>query len=105
MWGAPEPPEPEPPDLFDPTTGLALVSEAGPGASAAPLVIATGPMAAEALVRTQEDLAIMSRILSKAVSRGGEAADPMALGIMLSSFPGLRRPRRCPWMATARSSW
>lgn len=89
----PEPPEP--PDLFhvDPTTGITLLSEAGSGGSTAPLVIAAGPVEVDALAETQEDLAILSRILSKAAARGGEPSDPMALGITLSSFPGLRRPQ------------
>ena len=90
----PEPPEPpEPFGMVDVTTGIPFALEGGAGASVAPLFIAAGEVEPGTVAESQEDLAIMSRILSKAAARGGESADPMALGIMLSSFPGLRRPQ------------
>jgi hypothetical protein len=91
-----EPPEPpEPPDPFGAphVIGFNGLGMGDAGASVSPLVIPSGPVEPGSLAEDQEDLAIMARILSKAAARGSESNDPMALGIMLSTFPGLRRPQ------------
>lgn len=96
---APEPPEPpEPPDVdvggdhwmhwIEPFTGTSR--------SASPLIIGTPrgvPMG-----DLQEDLSIMSRILSKSVQQGVEKDHvDVALGIALSNLPGGRRPECIFW--------
>ncbi|MBE7499203.1 MAG: hypothetical protein HS113_02620 [Verrucomicrobiales bacterium] len=104
----PEPPEapepPEPPD--EPFFGrhlehaLEFIDGAewlprelqGPSTSE-PLVIPTATTDAAALAEIREDLTIMSRILQKATGRTGDRGDTMALGIVVSSFPALRRPQ------------
>lgn len=94
---APEPPEP--PDPFGAIAGFGGsggFSWTGefPGASTPPLVIPAGTPEPANLTEAQEDLSILSRILSKAATRvGGGGEDPMALGIMIRSFPGLRSPQ------------
>jgi hypothetical protein len=83
---------PEPPSPYE-DGGLLFAGMGGEsGGVAAPLVIAfeIGP---EKIAETQEDLAILSRILSKAAGREGDRTESMALGIVVSSFPGLRRPQ------------
>ncbi|MCZ7640510.1 MAG: hypothetical protein M5U12_33315 [Verrucomicrobia bacterium] len=64
----------------------------GPSTSE-PLVIPAATTDAVALAEMREDLAIMSRILQKATGRTGDRGDTMALGIVVSSFPALRRPQ------------
>lgn len=104
----PEPPEapeaPQPPD--DPFLGRHLEQALefvdgvdwlprelqGPSTSE-PLVIPAATTDAVALAEMREDLAIMSRILQKATGRTGDRGDTMALGIVVSSFPALRRPQ------------
>lgn len=66
----------------------------GSKAAASPLVIFTDQPADTQLADTQEDLNIMSRILTKAISRAGEdREDPFALGIRISSFTTSHQPR------------
>lgn len=104
----PEPPEapeaPQPPD--DPFLGRHLEQALefvdgvdwlprelqGPSTSE-PLIIPATTTDAVALAEMREDLAIMSRILQKATGRTGDRGDTMALGIVVSSFPALRRPQ------------
>ncbi len=109
-----EPPEPpEPPELPDipeaaKTFGLSVADTAldmandvvggifgtpGRAAPAAPLIV-QGPKANPAtFTRLQEDLAIMSRILSKAIARDVDTDKQreVAMGIFLSSGPSSRR--------------
>jgi hypothetical protein len=68
---------------------------AGPGRAATqPLVIRGNDMDSNAVANVQEDLAVMSRILNKAIDRevGREGRDS-AMGIVLSALPGSRRPQ------------
>lgn len=83
---------PEPPSPFE--AGALVLTDRGiePGGGAAPLVIAF-EIGQEKIAETQEDLTILSRILSKAAGREDDRAEKMALGIVVSSFPGLRRPQ------------
>src|ERR1051325_11675602 len=55
-----------------------------------PLIVRSSDAAAKNLPNLQEDLAIMSRILSKAAGREGHEA---AMGIVLSALPGSRHPQ------------
>lgn len=61
--------------------------------SSQPLIVRTGDLDAATLSNIQEDLAVMSRILTKTIERefGREARDS-AMGIVLSTLPGSRRP-------------
>jgi hypothetical protein len=85
-------PFPEPPSPYE--AGGLVLADMGiePGGGGAPLVIAF-EIGQEKIAETQEDLAILSRILSRAAGREDERAGKMALGILVSSFPGLRRPQ------------
>ena len=116
----PEPPEapepPEPPEdalsqniehsiqLWDGENGTALGVGGGFGGvggsfgaggffggGSEPLIIPEGEPKPEALAETREDLSILSRILRKAAGRTD--GQPEAMGIMLSSLPGLRQPQ------------
>lgn len=93
LAGPPEPPEPPDPFGASHVIGFNGLGMGEAGASVSPLIIPSGPVEPGSLAEDQEDLAIMARILSKAAARGTESNDPMALGIMLSTFPGLRRPQ------------
>jgi hypothetical protein len=55
-----------------------------------PLIVRNGQPASKTISDLQEDLAIMSRILAKAVGREGRDA---AMGIVLSALPGSRHPQ------------
>lgn len=112
---APEPPEPpEPPEnVFGAGGGMGggmggvgvgmggemggmvgAMTGFGAKATASPLVIFADQPADTRLADTQEDLNIMSRILTKAISRAGEdREDPFALGIRISSFTTSHQPR------------
>ena len=58
-----------------------------------PLIVRTSELHGETVANLQEDLSVMSRILNKAVEHelGREGKDS-AMGIVLSTLPGSRRP-------------
>jgi hypothetical protein len=102
----PAPAAPEPPDDPDPFLGRHLEQaleffdgaewlprELQAPSTSEPLVIPTAATDAAALAEIREDLTIMSRVLQKATGRTGDRGDTMALGIVVSSFPALRRPQ------------
>ncbi|MBI2924185.1 MAG: hypothetical protein HYY24_00590 [Verrucomicrobia bacterium] len=106
-----EPPEPpEPPDIPEAAErfGLAVADTAldvandvvggifgtsGRAAPAAPLIVRGPKTDAATVTRLKEDLAIMSRILSKAIARDmdSDKQREVAMGIFLSSGPSSRR--------------
>jgi len=107
---APEPPDvPEPPDdgpdnhfehaiqFWNAENGDVLGFGGGVGLGAPfgggtePLIVPSGEAKPEVLNETREDLAILSRILRKAAGRTD--GQPEAMGIVLSSLPGLRQPQ------------
>lgn len=61
------------------------------GGASEPLIVPEGEPKPEALAEAREDLSILSRILRKAAGRTD--GQPEAMGIMLSSLPGLRQPQ------------
>jgi hypothetical protein len=61
------------------------------GGSTEPLIVPSGEAKPEVLNETREDLAILSRVLRKAAGRTD--GQPEAMGIVLSSLPGLRQPQ------------
>ena len=77
--------------------GLANGFELGFGAAGRrpeqPLIVRTSELGPETLSNLHEDLSVMSRILTKTVEREvGRAGRELALGIVLSTLPGSRRP-------------
>jgi hypothetical protein len=92
----PEPPDapdlPEPPGMPE-QVEVYMSGIGGGGSSAPPLVIATDKKEAAEVSQTQEDLAIMSRILSKAAGHAGDRDDMRAMGIPVVSFGDTRRPQ------------
>lgn len=72
--------------------GFAIAGASRGGAQ--PLVIRGAEMDSNTVANVQEDLAVMSRILNKALERevGREGRDS-AMGIVLSALPGARRPQ------------
>jgi hypothetical protein len=62
--------------------------------SAQPLIIRSSKLEPKAVANIQEDLTVMSRILNKAVEREvGREGREAAMGIVISSLPGSRRPQ------------
>ncbi len=113
--GTPEPPEaPEPPEdalgeniehsiqLWNTDDGASFAIGGGAGGSVfgvggpfgggvEPLIVPAGEAKDDQLAETREDLTILSRILRKAASRTDGREE--AMGIVLSSLPGLRQPQ------------
>jgi hypothetical protein len=80
-------------DVFEFQPGADVLGVAGRSATQ-PLVVRTGEIDPKTLSNIQEDLAVMSRILSKAVEReAGKDGHDSAMGIVISTLPGGRRPQ------------
>lgn len=83
--------------LWDATTGSALrigdpfLPFGGSGARTEALIVPQGEPKDGFIPEMREDLAILARILNKAAGRTDEHAE--AMGIVISSLPGLRQPQ------------
>lgn len=95
-----EPPEPpEPPEPAAPLPGfeaaggvLHLLGGEGRGNVPQALIVPAEEASESKLAELREDLAVFSRILGKAAGDERRRGQDMALGIVVSTFPTLRRP-------------
>ncbi len=70
--------------------GVGFAFAGGNRAATQPLLIRTSDLDPATTANLQEDLAVMSRILSKNVGKEGHDS---AMGIVISAIPGMRRPQ------------
>lgn len=91
--GPPEPPEPvPPPPMPEAANVLHLLSGEGRGNVPQALIVPAEEASESKLAELREDLAVFSRILGKAAGEDRRRGQDMALGIVVSTFPMLRRP-------------